>query len=241
MKVLALNATYRTNGTTTSLVNKALEGAETAGAQTEHLLLKDYDIRYCTNCLKCYGDLESEIAPCTHDDDVTFILEKIKDADGVLLGSPVHMGFVTGLMYVFMERACFRLARPTGEIFGLKGCPEPRLTDKARACASIVTAGWVPEEMRQYCDQGTEWLKENVPMLFNGEFVVDQYAAAYFPHELTDDEWQRAFFLRKLTDSQHQEAFELGKTLAARIAQGSVRPFDAAAATEALEQSANKA
>jgi multimeric flavodoxin WrbA len=236
MKILALNATYRANGTTTSLVNKALEGATTVGAQTEHLLLKDYDIRYCTNCLTCYADLNSEIAPCTHDDDMTLILEKIKEADGVLLGSPVHMGFVTGLMYVFMERVCFRLARPTGEYFGLKGCPEPRLTDKARASASIVTAGWAPEEMRRYCDQGTEWLKENVPMLFNGEFVIDQYAAAYFPKELTDDEWQRAFFLRKLTEGQHQEAFELGRTLAERISQGNVRPFDAASAMEALEQ-----
>ncbi|MGD9323336.1 MAG: flavodoxin family protein, partial [Desulfobacterales bacterium] len=83
MKVLALNATYRKQGTTTSLVEKALQGAAAVGAVTEHLLLKDFDIRYCTNCLKCYGDLESEIAPCTHDDDVTLILEKIKEADGV--------------------------------------------------------------------------------------------------------------------------------------------------------------
>jgi multimeric flavodoxin WrbA len=235
MKILALYATYRRNGTTTSLVNKALEGAEMVGAQTEHLLLKDYDIRYCTNCLKCYGDLESEIAPCTHDDDMTFILEKIKEADGVLLGSPVHIGFVTGLMFVFMERIAFRLARPTGELFGLKGCPEPRLTNKPRASASIVTAGWVPEEMRQYCDQGTEWLKENVPMFFNGEFVIDQYAAAYFPQELKDDEWSKAFFLRKLTKAQLQEAFELGKTLAFRISEGKVRAFDPAMALEGLE------
>lgn len=235
MKVLALNATYRRKGTTTSLVNKALEGATTVGAQTEHLLLKDFDIRYCTNCLKCYGDLESEIAPCSHDDGMTLILEKIKEADGVLLGSPVHMGFVTGLMFVFMERAVFRIARPTGEIFGLKGCPEPRLTDKPRASASIVTAGWVPEEMRQYCDDGTQWLKGNVPMIFNGEFVIDQYAAAYFPKELTNDEWQRAFFLRKLTESQHQEAFELGKTLAVRISEGKVRAFDPAMDMGGLE------
>jgi multimeric flavodoxin WrbA len=228
MKVLALNATYRQNGTTVSLVEKALEGAAAVGALTEHLLLKDYDIRYCTNCLKCYGDLESEIAPCTHDDDVTLILEKIKEADGVLLGSPVHMGFVTGLMYVFMERTCFRLARPTGEILGLKGCPEPRLTDKPRASASIVTAGWAPEEMRQYCDEGTKWFRENVPMFFNGEFVIDQYAAAYFPKALDDDEWKRALFLRKLTENQHQEAFELGKTLAVRISDGDVQAYDPA-------------
>ena len=236
MKLLALNATYRKKGTTTSLVNNALEGAATVGAHTEHLLLKDFDIRYCTNCLKCYGDLESEIVPCTHDDDVTLILEKIKEADGVLLGSPVHMAFLTGLMFVFMERAIFRLARPTGEMFGLKGVPEPRLTDKPRAIASIVTAGMVPDEMRPYCDEGTKWLKDNVPMIFNGEFVIDQYAAAYFPKELKDDEWQRALFLRELTQKQHQEAFELGKTLATRISQGSVRPFDAAAAMESFEQ-----
>ena len=226
MNVLALYATYRKLGTTTSLVEKALQGAAADGAITEHLLLKDFDIRYCTNCLKCYGDLESDIAPCTHDDDVTLILEKIKKADGVLLGSPVHMGFVTGLMYVFMERTCFRLARPTGELLGLKGCPEPRLTNKPRALASIVTAGAVPEELRQYCDAGTECLKDNVPMLFNGEFVIDQYAAACYPKELNDDEWSRALFLRELTEAQHEEAFELGKTLASRISEGNVRAFD---------------
>ncbi len=226
MKILALNATYRQNGTTVSLVEKALEGAAAVGAVTEHLLLKDYDIRFCTNCLKCYGDLESEIAPCTHDDDVTLILEKIKEADGVLLGSPVHMGFVTGLMNIFMERTCFRLARPTGELLGLRGCPEPRLTNKPRALASIVTAGAVPVELRQYCDAGTGWLKENVPMLFNGEFVIDQYAAAFFPKELNDDEWARAFFLRKLTEAQLEEAFELGKTLVSRISVDNVRAYD---------------
>ncbi len=235
MKILALNATYRKQGTTTSLVEKALQGAAAVGAVSEHLLLKDFDIRYCTNCLKCYGDLESEIAPCTHDDDVTLILEKIKEADGVLLGSPVHMGFVTGLMYVFMERTCFRLARPTGELLGLKGCPEPRLTNKPRALASIVTAGAVPKELRQYCDAGTEWLKDNVPMLFNGEFVVDQYAAAFFPKELNDDEWARAFFLRKLTEAQLEEAFELGKTLASRISEGNVRAYDQTMFLDGLE------
>jgi multimeric flavodoxin WrbA len=236
MNIVALNATYRQNGTTTTLINKALEGAATVGAQTEHLLLKDFDIRYCTNCLKCYGDVESEIAPCTHDDDMTLILEKIKEADGVLFGSPVHMGFVTGLMLVFMERACFRLARPTGEFFGLKGCPEPRLTNKPRAAASIVTAGLIPEDMRQYCDIGTQWLKENVPMLVNGEFVIDQYAAAYFPKDLQDDEWHRAFFLRELTENQQAEAFELGHALASRISEARVRPFDADAYLEASEQ-----
>jgi multimeric flavodoxin WrbA len=237
MKVLALNATCRKNGTTSSLVEKALQGAASVGAQTEHLLLKDYDIRHCTNCLQCYADLESEIAPCTQDDDMTYILEKVKEADGILLGSPVHMGFVTGRMWVFMERACWRLCRPTGEMLGLKGCPEPRLTDKPRASASIVTAGVVSEEFRPYCDAGTEWLKSNVPMMFNGEFVVDQYAAACFPKKLEGGEWSKALFHRKLTEAQQREAYHVGKTLAVGISEGGPRPFDAAAAAEGFEPS----
>jgi hypothetical protein len=80
--------------------------------------------------------------------------------------------------------------------------------------------------MRQYCDDGTQWLKGNVPMIFNGEFVIDQYAAAFFPKELGDDDWAKAFFLRKLTEAQLEEAFELGRTLASRISEGNVRAYD---------------
>jgi hypothetical protein len=109
------------------------------------------------------------------------------------------------------------------------------LTDKPRASASIVTAGLVPEELRPYCDTGTEWLKNNLPMMLNGEFVIDQYASACFPHELKDDEWQKAFFLRKLTDKQLQEAFEVGKKLATRISEGTVRAFDSSMAMEGFE------
>ena len=127
------------------------------------------------------------------------------------------------------------MARPTGELLGLKGCPEPRLTNKPRALASIVTAGADPEELRQYCDAGTEWLKDNVSMLFNGEFVIDQYAAAFFSKELNDDEWVRAFFLRKLTEAQLEEAFELGKTIASRISEGNVRAYDQTMFLDGLE------
>jgi hypothetical protein len=109
------------------------------------------------------------------------------------------------------------------------------LTDKPRASASIVSAGMVPEELRPHCDSGTVWFKTNVPMLFNGEFVIDQYAAAFFPKEINDDEWSKALFLRKLTEAQLQEAFELGKTLAFRISEGKVRAFDPAMALEGFE------
>lgn len=226
MRILALNATYRPEQTTTRLTEKALEGAASVGAQTEMILLRDHDIQYCQNCLTCYKDTESEIGPCVIDDDVRSILEKIREADGILLTSPVHNGFVTGLMTAFMERISWTLCRSTGEIMGLKGCPEPRLTDKARASASIVSAGCIPEPMREYCDTGTPWLKGMAEVLFNGEFLYDMYASAVFTKELEGDEWHRAFLFRELTDAQFREAFDLGKNLATAVADGSIRPYD---------------
>ncbi|MEW6660409.1 MAG: flavodoxin family protein [Thermodesulfobacteriota bacterium] len=226
MKILALNATSRPKQTTSRLVQQALEGAASQGAATEMVLLKNLDIRYCTNCLTCYQDLESQIAPCILEDDVRGVLEKIKEADGVIFASPVHCGFVTGLMTVFLQRAAWTLCRPTGELLGLKGCPQPRLTDKTRAVATIVSAGSIPPELRSYCDLGTPWMLDLGTLIANGSAVGDLYAAAFFPRELSGQDWQRAFLLRELTEGQLQEAFQLGVAMAQALKEGRVAPYD---------------
>jgi multimeric flavodoxin WrbA len=225
MNILALNGTYRPTQTTSRLTRRALDGAASLGADTEMVMLRDKDIHYCKNCLTCYKDLTSEIAPCSIEDDVGGILEKIKEADGIILASPVHCGFVTGLMTAFIERIVFRLCRPTGEYMGFKGCPEPRSTRKARAVATIVSAGGIPTEFRAYCDMGTPWLKD-AAMMFNGTCMGDIYAGAVFTKELQGDEWSRSFLFRELTEGQLQEAFDLGVAMARAIQNGTVHPFD---------------
>lgn len=224
MKILAINASARKKGTTTRLARAALEGAAAAGAETEMVMLAEKDIRFCANCLTCYQDVASRIGRCAIEDDMREILEKIAEADGVLLASPVHSGFVTGLMTTFFERAVWPLCRPTGEIMGLRGAPEPRLTDKTRASVSIVSAGMTPPEMRKYCDMGTPWMREMAALLFNGEFVGDMYAAGLFPKQLEEDQWRRALTLRELTEDQLKEAHALGATLAEAARRG-VKPY----------------
>jgi len=226
MRILALNATARPKQTTSRLVKKALEGAASLGADTEIVLLKDLEINHCTNCLTCYKDHNSQIAPCALDDDMSQVLEKIKAADGIIFASPVHLGFVTSLMTVLFGRAVWRLCRPTGELLGLKGCPEPRLTDKARAVATIVSAGMVPAELRSYCDAGTPWMLDNGCLIANGSVVGDLYAAAHFPRELSDQEWSQALFLRELTQEQLSEAYNLGVAMVQALKEGRIKPFD---------------
>ena len=226
MRVLAISGTYRPKGTTARLTEKALEGAASESAETQMILLCEKDIQYCTNCLTCYKDTESEIGPCPIRDDMRGILEAIRDADGVIFSSPVHCGFVSGVMVAFIERATWTLLKPTAEMMGLQGCPEPRLADKARATATLVSAGGMPTELRQYCDQGTPWLQEMAMCLCNGTCIGDMYAGAFYPRELEDAEWPKAYLFRELTDAQFQEAFDLGATVARAIKEGRVEPLD---------------
>lgn len=236
MRILAINGSYRPEGTTTRLTEKALEGAASEGADTDMILLVAKHVRYCTNCLSCYKDTDSEIAPCTIDDDVHGILEEIRDADGVLFTSPVHCGFVTALTTAFVHRAAWTLSRPTGEMLGLKGTPEPRLVGKARAIATIVSAGLVPTELRQYCDMGSPWLQDMAAGICNGECIGDMYAAGIFTKELQGEEWSRAFLFRELTEEQLQEAYDLGVRMARALREGKVRPYDPARSVQTIQQ-----
>ncbi len=236
MKILSINGAHRKEGTTTRLTEKAMEGAASEGAYTEMVVLAEKDIRYCANCLACHGDLESRIARCSIDDDVHDILQKIGDADGVLLASPVHCGFISARMTTFIHRTAWTLLRPTGEILGIRGCPEPRLTDKARAVATIVSAGAVPTEMRKYCDTGSPWLQDMAAAICNGECVGDMYAGAFFSKEPEGEEWTRTIRMRELTDDQLRQAYDLGVTLAGAVKEKKVRPYDPMRQIQPVEQ-----
>ena len=220
MKIIAINGSYRPTGTTTQLAQKALDGAASVGAETEMLMLRDCRIGYCTNCLKCYRDLESEIAPCCIEDSMDEILEKLRDADGVILASPVHNGFVTALMVVLLERMAWRVLRPVGSFLGGMGM-ESRLSSKTRAVVSIASAGGMPPKLKKYCDDGTPWLKSNIPLMLHAQWIGDMYAGAVLEKlPETRDDWTELFFLRKLADEQLEEARVLGARMAEAIRSG---------------------
>lgn len=229
MKVLAINGTYRPNGNTARLVAEALRGAESEGAETEQVLLVEKDIRHCRTCYACYRDETSEIASCPIEDDVRGILEKIREADALLLASPVHGGLPTALMLMFFERALFCLTQPTGHSMGLKVCPEPRFRGKVRPVATIARAGAVPLELRHTCDFITPLMAVIAGGLANGMPVGELYAAAHFPKAMADADWRHAFLLSGVSESQLREARELGAKLARAAQAGTGRPFDVAA------------
>ncbi len=107
MKVLAFNGSPRKQWNTATLLNKALEGASSQGADTELIHLYDLDFKGCISCFACKTKDGPSYGECGMKDALTTVLKEIRDADALLLGSPIYFGNVTGEMRSFLERLMF--------------------------------------------------------------------------------------------------------------------------------------
>ena len=111
MKVLGVVGSPRKNGNTEIITLHTLNAVADEGLDTELIRLAGRDIRPCTGCLAC-----KQGETCTVQDDLFPLYLKMKEADGIILASPVYYSSVTGLMKSFMER-CGYISRHNGEPF----------------------------------------------------------------------------------------------------------------------------
>jgi multimeric flavodoxin WrbA len=123
MKVLAINGSPRKKWNTAMLLENALEGAASLGAETE--LIHLYDLAYtgCTSCFACKQKDGKSYGKCAVNDGLAPVLEKIPEVDALILGSPIYFGTVSGQMRSFMERLFFpyrTYTKPPRSLFGKK-------------------------------------------------------------------------------------------------------------------------
>lgn len=107
MKVIAINGSPRKNHNTATLLKKALEGAQANGAETELIHLYDLNYKGCISCFACKRKEGPCYGTCAYQDGLSPILLKIKEADAIILGSPIYLCDVTGQMHAFLERLIF--------------------------------------------------------------------------------------------------------------------------------------
>jgi len=123
MNVLAINGSPRKKWNTATMLQHALEGAASRGAETGVIHLYDLEFKGCTSCFACKLKGGKSYGKCAVQDELTPILEKIEDVDALILGSPIYFGNVTGEMRCFMERLLFpylTYTRPPASIFPKK-------------------------------------------------------------------------------------------------------------------------
>jgi multimeric flavodoxin WrbA len=106
-KVIAINGSPRKTWNTATLLEHALSGARSVGAETELIHLYDLDFKGCTSYFACKLKGGKSYGKCAVQDGLTPLLDRIQNTDALILGSPFYFGTVTGQMRSFMERALF--------------------------------------------------------------------------------------------------------------------------------------
>jgi multimeric flavodoxin WrbA len=99
-KTIASNGSHRKAKTTAAMLNLVLDEARALGAEGELLEITDFNIKPCKSCNKCLRQTKCSIT----DDDMAYLGQKMMDADGIVIGSPVYFCNVTGLLKIFMDR-----------------------------------------------------------------------------------------------------------------------------------------
>ena len=107
MKALALNGSPRRAGNTATMLEHALEGAATQGAETKLVHLHDLTFTGCTSCFACKRKNAQTNGRCVLRDDATALLDHALESDVLLLGSPLYLGGVTSAMKALFERLVF--------------------------------------------------------------------------------------------------------------------------------------
>lgn len=101
MKVLAINGSARKDGNTAILINTIFEKLNKAGIETEMVQFAGNVIEPCKACWACGGQKN-----CVHRKDMfREVFDKMKNADGIILGSPVYSANISANMQAFLERA----------------------------------------------------------------------------------------------------------------------------------------
>ena len=107
MKVIAINGSPRKKWNTATMLEHALEGATSKGAETRLFHLYDLNYKGCVSCFACKKKAGKSFGRCATSDSLTPVLDEIRGTDALILGSPIYFGEVTGEMRSFLERLLF--------------------------------------------------------------------------------------------------------------------------------------
>lgn len=118
MKVVGIVGSLRQNGNTEYLMKRALDRFAAQGLETELIHLRGKKINPCLGCMEC-----RQKGGCVQKDDMQGIFEKMIDADGILVGSPVYFSSAVPQVMALLGRAGYE-ARAAGRTFaGKVGAP----------------------------------------------------------------------------------------------------------------------
>src|SRR5574344_666657 len=98
-KVLVISGSYRKGGNSDTLCDEFIKGATEAGNNVEKINLRDKKIGFCTGCYACQNT-----GKCIQKDDVQEILDKMEEADAIVMATPIYFYAMCGQMKTLIDR-----------------------------------------------------------------------------------------------------------------------------------------
>ena len=106
-RIIAVNAGPRMGWNTETLISEASKGAESMGAEVERFDL--FRLEKYTGCISCFGCKKEKFkGHCICRDGLTPVLDAIREADGLIIGSPNYLGELTASFRALYERLIFQ-------------------------------------------------------------------------------------------------------------------------------------
>jgi multimeric flavodoxin WrbA len=103
VKVVAFNGSARKDGNTAMLIRRVLQVLEAEGIETELIQLAGEKISGCNACRTCFSTKNNRCV--IEDDNVNAYIQKMFEADGVILGSPVYFSMISPELKALIDRA----------------------------------------------------------------------------------------------------------------------------------------
>lgn len=144
VKAMFVNGSPRKGWNTAKMLENAMQGATEAGAECEMVHLYDINFHGCKSCFACKIKNSKTNGVCAIKDDLRPVLERARQCDVLVLGSPVYYSYPTGDLRSFMERLAF----PVGTYMYENG-KHITLRDKVIPTAMIFTMNCPEDYMRQ--------------------------------------------------------------------------------------------
>ena len=100
MKIVCLLGSPREKGNSATIANHFCSTAEKLGAEIKTFLLNTLEFRGCQGCMVCKTRLDK----CVLEDDLTEVLEAVRDTDVLVLASPVYFWDISSQLKAFIDR-----------------------------------------------------------------------------------------------------------------------------------------
>lgn len=110
--ILILEGSPRVGGNSDILTDEFIKGAKESGHNCEKIYLHKLHMEFCLGCLAC-----QETHKCVIDDDVSEVLDKMVNADVIVMASPVYYYSMSGQMKTFIDRSNPRCKEAVGKDF----------------------------------------------------------------------------------------------------------------------------